>query len=320
MSSEAENSSAPVTADSVQTGPERPARTLREELILHRKDANWVSGAMLMNGKFDGADLSEAAFKGLDLEGSNFQQAILSKGNLRGAKVRFGKFTSANLTGADLRFADLRDAEFISAKLDGADLRGARFTPHTKLQNASVENAKIDRQSLRMLGPAMGGLTLADVATMKVEDDQAKLVVNFGGYWSGIHLFAAAVFFSPYVAFAVQHYVLSLLHPCTVPVMCRPLWEVTLHYALSNGYQDRMLTVIIFVLLLLYNAFRVTLVYKAQALQWREESTGVPQHFSLWEAPWYWGVAYYACSILLWVNLVLVLYHTHGYLQTPVPI
>jgi len=321
MSSEADGDdpSAHITVDAAQSGATPQGCASRDELQQNYRNANWIRGATLRHGVFDGAQISGAAFEGADLEGANFQRVDLSRADLRNAKARFGRFSSANLSCADLRLADLRDAEFLSAALDGADLRGARFTPHTKLSNASVVNARIDRQSLRMLGPNMGGLTLADVATMKVEDDQAKLVVNFGGYWSAIHLLAAAIFFFPYVAFATQHYVLSLVQPCTIEVVCRPLWEATLRYALSNGYQDHTLTIAIFWLLVAYNVFRVTLVYKAQTLQWREESTGVPQHFSLWEPPYYWGIAYYACSVLLWVNLALVLYHSYGYLQTPVP-
>ena len=213
-----------------------------------------------------------------------------------------------------LRGSDFRDAEFNGANLEGAELRGCSFSAGTKLDGASVAKAKIDRQALRLLGKNRGGLTDGAIASMEIHDDLVKLTTAFGGFWSVLHVLAILVFVFPYVAFAVRKYLEARIVQC---VECIPLRDAIWGYVVSGGKNNGLdiLTVVIFGLLLVYNIFRASLVYKAQALRLAESVSGFPTTFTLGG---YWRLAYYGCQVLVWLNFGLVAYHAYGLLDTPV--
>ena len=72
----------------------------------------------------------------------------------------------------------------------------------------------------------------------------------------------------------------------------------------------------IFILLLFYNVFRMSLVYKARSLELAERASGMPRQFVL---SGYWKLAYYGCQVLVWVNFLLVLVHAYKLLDMKVP-
>jgi hypothetical protein len=267
---------------------------------------------LLADGQYDGIALSGCNLEALDLRRTNFQDAHLDNANLRAVVAVRAIFTKANLADSDLRGSDFRDARFNGAKLQGADLRGCCFSTGTNLNGAQVGGAKIDRQALRMLGANRGGLTDGDIASMHIHDDLVKLTTGFGGFWSVLHLLALSIFILPYAAFAVRKYIEAQVVVCTTE--CIPLREAIWAYIASGGRpggQDNI-ALVIFSLLLVYNFFRATLVYKAQSLRLAESVAGFPTMFTL---RGYWRIAYYGCQILVWVNLALVLVHAFNFLD-----
>jgi len=287
------------------------AREVLEAQFATSKD---LRSLLLADGQYDGISLPGCNLDTLDLRRANFQDARLEGATLRTVIGVRAIFTKAVLTGSDLRGSDLRDASFNSANLEGADLRGCSFSAGTNLKGAVVRKAKMDRQALRMLGAKRGGLTEGDIASMEIHDDLVKLTTGFGGFWSVLHLLAVSIFLFPYVAFAVRKYLEAKVVPC---VDCVPLREAIWHYAVTGGRttgQDT-LALVIFILLLAYNIFRASLVYKAQSLRLAESVAGFPTMFTM---RGYWILAYYGCQTLVWLNLTLVAIHAYRLLDTPV--
>ena len=286
----------------------------REELErLYRGNAD-LRTLNLRDGAFDRIVLPKARLDGADLRRANFQAADLSGASLMGVEAVRASFTQAKLAGADLRGADLTDASLLSADLTAADLRGVSFSPYSNLKGAKVGGAKIDRQALRRLGPLRGGLTDGDIASMEVHDDLVKLTTGFGGFWSTLHLLAASIFLLPYLAFLVRRYIEAQLLPCTD---CVPLRETLWQYIVTGGRAGGTdcFALVIFGLLLAYNIFRTSLVYKAQSLRLAEAASGIAKVYVL---DGYWRIAYYGCQVLVWFNLALVLLHAYQFLDTPV--
>jgi hypothetical protein len=270
----------------------------------------------LRDGAYNSLVLPGAQLEGVDLRRTNFQEANLSGASLAGVDATRAIFTKANLSGANLNNANLRDAVLNSANLTGADARGCSFTPTTNLRGAIVTGLKIDRRALRMLGASHAGLTDADLAELIVDDDQAKLTMHFGGFWSALHLAALSIFILPYLIFAIRRYVEAAIIPCRPPA-CRSLREALWHYIATGGSGAKLdwVAITIFALLLLYNVSRAMLVFKAKALVLAESAAGIPQQFVLRRQ---WWVAYQLCTWLVWVNAGLVLMHAYRFLDTPV--
>jgi len=299
------------TSDAVNTSTTAASRDEVEATFNASKDLRRL---LLADGVYDRVQVPNAKLNNLDLRRTNFQDSNLTEADMRGVLAVRAIFTKANLEKADLRGSDLRDALFNAADLRGADLRGCSFSSGTNLKGAKVEGAKIDRQSLRLLGQQHGGLSEGDVASMNVHDDLVRLTTGFGGFWSFMHLFAVTVFLLPYIAFTIRSYVQSKWIACQD---CIPLREAIWNYALTGGQQDQrdIVAFVIFCLLLLYNIFRASLVYKAQTLRLAESASGFPTMFTL---RGYWWVAYYGCQVLVWLNLALVALHAYQFLDSPV--
>ena len=295
--------------------PEAPSTAVsREELIAAFNAKQDLRKLLLADGRYDREQLPNAKLNDVDLRRTNFQDAKLGEADFRGVIAVRAIFTKADLHKADLRGADFRDALFTGADIRGADLRGCTFSAGTDFNGAKVQGAKIDRQSLRLLGHNRGKLSDGDIASMEIHDDLVKLTTGFGGFWSFLHLFAVVVFLIPYVAFTLRRYVESQLVACQD---CISLRKAIWNYVVTGGKPEGQDTValVIFFLLLLYNAFRASLVYKAQALRLAESAAGFPTMFTL---RGYWLVAYYGCQVLVWLNLALVGLHAYRFLDSPV--
>ena len=167
-----------------------------------------------------------------------------------------------------------------------------------------------------MLGPRHGGLTSADLAALEVHDDQVKLQMSFGGFWSALHLIAVSIFLVPYVAFGVRRYLEQQLSPCA-PADCVPLRRALGSYVLTGGRGGEVdwVALAIFGMLLLYNILRVSLVLKSRALTLAESALGMPRQFVL---AGYWLAAYHSSKGLAWLNVALVLMHAWQMLSAPV--
>lgn len=98
---------------------------------------------------FEGVDLTEAPFDGLDLRGASFRGAILTRAELRRARLDGAGFEEATLFAAKLTEASLTGARFDEAELaevelERADLRGASMAgasaPDARFAQANLES------------------------------------------------------------------------------------------------------------------------------------------------------------------------------------
>lgn len=297
---------------------ETPTPDADVEALATAREADELPDFDLSRRRLAGGEFPGVKFVKRDLSKSNFTGANLEQANLKDAIARRTIFTDANLTKANLTGADLRGTDFLAADLRGADLRGAWLNKFTKLKHAKVAGAKIDRAGLLMLGVEAGGLTVADIDTMEVDDDFAKLTMGFGGFWTAIHMLATIIFLSPYVVFGFRKWLVAHAVSCTAST-CEPLRTALWEYAISGGGQSNVdvLGALLFALILAYNVCRVALIYKARTLELKERATGRASNFRL---TGFYRVAYHAVHVLVWVNLGLALYHGYELLDTPVPV
>lgn len=98
---------------------------------------------------FEGVDLTEAPFAGLDLRGASFRGAILTRADLSGARLDGACFAEATLfqarlVGASLTTAQLDEAELAEADLSHANLQGASLAgasaPDARFVQANLES------------------------------------------------------------------------------------------------------------------------------------------------------------------------------------
>jgi hypothetical protein len=276
-----------------------------------------LRGLNLVDGQYTKLVLPGALLDGVELFRTVLQEADLSNASVRGVHAVRAICVSANFRGADLTDGNWAHADLSYADLRDADLRGCNLSPQTNLKGAQVSGMRIDLQSLRMLGAQRGGLTEGDLATLEISDDQTKLTASFGGFWTTLHVLAFTLFLLPYVIFCIHRYIASWLTNCQVHE-CVPLRQALGHYIVTGGAGDEIdwLALILFFLLLAYNAFRISLVYKARALGLNERASGIRRNFHL---AGYWRWAYEGVHILIWINLTLAMVHIYHFLAIPVP-
>src|SRR6266404_3019744 len=258
----------------------RPA-TPDEVLASYRHNRD-LRSVRLTDGHYDGLSLPGAQLAGARLFRTTLQDSDLTGADLRRVFALRAVCINSRFRNANLSESDWRDADLSHADLEFADLRGCILTAGTCLKDAKVSGAKIDSRSLKMLGVQRGGLTEADVAKMVVTDDQARLATSFGGFWTTLHLVALALFISPYLIFGVRRYVTAQLVTC-LPHDCISLRGALWEYIVTGGRGSARdwLSITLFFLLVFYNVFRVSLVYKTRALELAERASGIRRHFTL---------------------------------------
>jgi hypothetical protein len=292
-----------------------PAPASRAELIAQYNKDRDLRALILRDGHYDGVDIPEARMDGLDLRRSIFQEANLANASLIGVDATRAIFTKADLTGAKLARACFNDTQLNAAKLDGADFRGGTFSQGTNLRGASVTGLKINQRTLRMLNSERGGMSEAHQAELHVYDDQAKLLSHFGGFWNTLQLIGLALFVLPYVLFVLRKLIAEKAVPCDKD--CTSLGHAMWTYIATGGtgvHYD-VFALVTFLLLLIYNVFRGTLVFKASTLKLASETSGVPVDYV---PSGYWWIAYQGARALVWVNLALALWHLIDLFMIPV--
>lgn len=274
------------------------------------EDANFAAvGRDLIGVNLDRADIYRGQFQGLDLSGACLNEA----------HARRVDFTRTKLISADLREADLRGSDMSHADLTNADMRGCKVKGLV-LNNANVKGMRIDRHALRSLGSGNGGLTDADLIDLKIEDDSVRLMVGFSGLFAFTHVVSVLLFLLPYLLHGYKLYVSSLDDACgLVGAVCETLRSAMWEYVLTGGGRHEVdyLGLIIFVLLLAFSVFRISLAIKAQILTVKERASGIPQRFYL---EGYWRIAFYGCQILAPINLLMVLTRTYQLMGLNVPV
>ncbi|MFM7469718.1 MAG: pentapeptide repeat-containing protein [Vampirovibrionales bacterium] len=147
-----------------------------------------LSHVLGVESNLRGVDLSNRAFRKVNLQGANLTDANLSgtfikHGNLTGAhlnranlaNVEFGR---VNLTGADLRYANLTGAELMwasleRAKLKQANLEGADFL-QANLTGAKLNRANLGRASLKQANLEGADLRKAELAGADLTEASLK--------------------------------------------------------------------------------------------------------------------------------------------------
>ncbi|WP_190854154.1 pentapeptide repeat-containing protein [Actinomadura sp. RB99] len=125
---------------------------VEEPLDLHGMELGETIPLLLKARAFlDGANLSEAGLRGVDLKGEHLSKANLSGADLTTAELEGADLYEADLSGAVLSAAVLRNANLDGSDLHGADLSalviwkskyGSEATP-TDLQGADLANADL---------------------------------------------------------------------------------------------------------------------------------------------------------------------------------
>ena len=108
----------------------------------------------------NGANLSLATLKGVDLTGSEFPSDNLSDIDLQEACLKAVDFSNADLRNADFKLADLTDANLSHADLRGADFRDATIL-NTSLVGASFDTTNFD--STNLSGAHFGNTVIVNV-------------------------------------------------------------------------------------------------------------------------------------------------------------
>ncbi len=238
------------------------------------------------------------------------------KPNLNGANL-----SREGLFGTDLRGADLRGSDLSNTGLTGADLRDCEVDGKTKLRTSKISGCRIDRHTLDSL-PEANRPSVADRRRMIIEDPVAMLRAAYGGFWQWIHLVAILVFVGPYAWFLAKHWTVARF-TLDAGDDSLALWECLLRYIYSggtawkDGWHLEVWPFAPFVMSVAYNAFRLFMLWKTKTLELGQEVTGLPALYPLsGHRLWLYRCAKYG----LWVNVLVVAYHSFHFLTQRVPV
>lgn len=108
--------------------------------------------ANLMDAKFEQVDLEGANLEGANLEGADLEWANLTDAKLGGANLERARLQSASLVGADLHGANLQEVYLGGADLQGANLQGAylwvAYLGGADIAGANLEGANLEGANL----------------------------------------------------------------------------------------------------------------------------------------------------------------------------
>lgn len=300
-------------------------------------EANLI-GADLTGCNLHGANLNCAKLNDASLICCDLSDAILFGAELNAAKLDSTDFRHAYLQWAQLRNASLKNAGLRFTNLNGADISGTNFEEADIFQASFVDvtvdqrtvftnvrepfGCKITRLTLDSLKD-YGGLTVGNLAKMKVIDDVARLRQTFGGPWFWTHVCLVICFFLPYARFVLERLVREYFsHPSVAKIsLGRSLWN----FIQSGGTtwvnpQLKLLPFGCFVLFSLYNVLRITLLWKTARLETDQFVTKIPSDFSLDTSPG-WKFAFDAVNWLKYLAILVAVIHTVHFLSvTQVPL
>jgi hypothetical protein len=102
---------------------------------------NW-SNCLLSSSSLEGADLTEAVLRNVNLSVSILRRAKLIKADLAYANLSLSNLSGAQLQNAQLKGANLRNSNLRNANLEGADLSYADLSG-AKLKGANFTNVRL---------------------------------------------------------------------------------------------------------------------------------------------------------------------------------
>lgn len=125
-----------------------------------------LSGALLDEARFDGADMTAAELRSAHANGASFDKANLFSADLRNARLNGASLKNTNLVCAEMTKAEARAVDFSSswmtaAVFQGTDLSGASFAsvrmPLSRLYFAKLDGTKIIDSEIH--GAKFGGFS-----------------------------------------------------------------------------------------------------------------------------------------------------------------
>jgi len=291
-----------------------------------------LNGANLKRANFNKANLSRANLVGnnlveVDLSKANLVEVDLSEANLKGVNLN-GKdlsgviISNTNLSGANLNNSIIKNVRFKKANLRNTSMLDIKIDKFTDFGVADIfEGLIIDRFTLESLKD-YGGLTTGDRMQMDIRDDVALLRSKFSGFWQWIHLIGMLLFLFPYTWFAFKMWIVAKFNYSKENSIT--IAEAFGRYIVSGGdkwhegWNYKWFAITVFGIAIAYNVLRGMLLYKTKSLELKETISGLPQRFSLKDSKW--GKIYTASRIVLFIFVLVVIWHTIHFLTIRVPV
>ena len=299
------------------------------------------------------AGLNHIAFNGLDLSRATFNKVIFKDIKLDGATLDGARFFDCDFAGhkssiKSAKLAEFHNCTLTNANWSGSNLEGASIIggdcrrmnlSSTKLANCVFSplhadhstvleglntfiGMRISRTILESLGPEHGGLSIAQIQSIKVRHDLYVLQRSFGGFFGMAHLLALAAWLFPYLWFtAVRLIEASFSSGSSEKSISLLLALCRFAYNGPSEWQSPMkwpaLFFYTFLIGAVYNALRAYFLYTTKNHELDEKITGLPSSFklvgrvlSLWKWHFYIFRIFIISTIVSLVTFIL----------TPVPI
>jgi uncharacterized protein YjbI with pentapeptide repeats len=198
--------------------------------------------------------------------------------------------------------------------------RDVIFSSQTSFSDVLIKSAEITRVSLSTLHDGRGGLTDHNIFHLNIIDPVADAKRKFAGINRALHWVSLFSFISPYLAFVAFKWIELRLRPDSGgPFLLTQLFCYWL-----SGYKSHLeirpnwLFVGVFCVYLLYNAARMILYHRVEAIRIDTETRGGPSPLSItdWWGAWTVPVVEYGS----WIVLLLFIFNCITFLLTPVPI
>ncbi len=127
----------------------------------------------LANFNFRSCVLTNARFRGANLQGVPFEKAELENAHLENSNLFRSWLEKANLTNANLNYANLEKAILLEANLQGAQLKGANLKEailrHANLLQANLENTNLQGAHLQAANLQEANLQGAQMQKCRLE-------------------------------------------------------------------------------------------------------------------------------------------------------
>lgn len=249
---------------------------------------------------------------------SVFERCLFRKSEIQSGSLVSASFEYCDFEDFGFGEVELHDVKFPDSELLDCDFMRAHLSSRTDFSGTrSVAGSKITKLSLEGLVDA-GGLTTRQLQSLEIIDPIAQLRLQFGGFVGLVHSISVAMFLYPYAFFILKKHWGAGFSTCVGN--CEPLLLSMWKFLYTGGHFDGRIhweSVGPFLLLTLYNAARVILLWKTKSLEHHEAVRGVPDTFQLSGK---WRVLYEVVRLGFLVNLGLALIHTGIFLWHPVPV
>jgi uncharacterized protein YjbI with pentapeptide repeats len=208
------------------------------------------------------------------------------------SKIFFPKNFQGNIW--DCEFDGLATAEkttFSNASFSNVDLTLFKFNTETRFRSCQFDGVTMSRFQLSCMNN-YGGLSpsqRSQSSQIKIICDVAELRMNFGGWLNTVHLMSLIAFLLPYAWFIVVKWISNTRWHGEATVDQEQKEELFWQFLkfIWHGKPSTVwaalpsISFYFFLVFLIYNAIRATLLWKTMKLEHEEHVLGVPANFSL---------------------------------------